>query len=835
MSDFSFFVNATNNNPFFDALGSGPLTSVTRWSYTARLDRAGTVEFDYSANDPQAEYVTNRRAVYARALLDGVWTEVGIGIVDKIDTIPNSDGHVTMRASGLDIIGELGYRNVRSLEIGEATGATLEEALTDLNALAPLAWIFEYIDVSIPENDYFYAKFDGESLLGALIYLADKTYVHFRRDVLRGLIFSAEFVDSGVRAIQAQGSLSPHTCAITGLTRTVDTHGLLTRIYPYGSGEDRESSLTLAATGRSAPAGYTLDTVDNYIENDAATTLYGLIDFPEISFKEITPITNTNADYQAASDMLFDSALAELQRRSSLAAQYTYDLSVAGCSALLRPLQTIRLVYRDPEQGIDIDEDLYILEATWEMDTSGIRTSRLTVSTHDVWPKSSGDNATERAVGQRIFQAHPQISLNEYWVYSTLFVGPNTTDHIAKFPFVLGPAVVMVKQVLFRFKVESVLSAAYTYALAAGQTDLNAAAVTGNTNTTDTAVSNISVTGGTNTANSGASSAAATAGTNTANSTGPSTANTGAPEAPNTDTGAASITFSGIPSVANTANSATGIPITIDVNPQDDTTNLIVSAPDHIHTLSHGHPADLPQHQHTLNDHTHNVAHTHSLNSHLHSMSSHTHPITHTHNMPHDHTITHNHNVSHVHAMPHDHASPQHVHILPDLLASFGLTRALASRTYAMADMEFAINGGSWVSLDTATGAGDGYFQLDITNDVTHPTIPFRPAQASGNNLVEIRRKSTAANFTISNIVGDGTTVTVTTSAAHGLGQNDTVIITGTTSYNGTWVVDFTTSTTFTYFDDATGSESAGTVNVSKTAMILAQLGIRTTIQAVAT
>lgn len=815
MDNFSFFVNVASTNTFFDPFGSGPITSVARWSYTAALDRAGRIEFEFDASDPQAAQVTNRRAARAYAFMNGAWAEVGIGIINKIETAIGNDGRVIKRVSGMDIIGELYDKNVRTLEIGAGTGASFDTALTALNALAPVGWLFNYIDVSVPENDYFYAKFDGESLLGALIYLADKVHVHFYRDALRSLNFSAFFVDSGIAAIQAEGELRPSTCAITSLTRTIDSHDLLTRIYPYGSGDDRETSLTLSGTSRSAPVGYTLDTEENFIENNNATATYGLIDFPEVAFKEITPITNTNADYQAAADFLFDVALAELQRRSSLVAQETYDLSIAGCSQLLKPLQTIRVMYYDPRQGIDINQDLYILEATWEMDSSGIRTSRLKVSTHDTWPKSSNENASQRAVQTRVFQAHPQLSLNEYWKHHTLLVGPDTTNHVAELPFVLGASVVMIKQVTLRFKVISVLGTGYTYALADDET------------------------GDTNIPSSGAASI-----TNTQ----PSNVNTG-PE---------SITNSGVPSTGETGMTTVTVNITGGTATDVATTTTVTLAarPDNTATISaptytasnyndlaeatqgavssnpSEHAHQIGEHVHEITEHYHPYSHDHGIVSeHGHSAAEHNHSLQlHTHTIAHAHTLNnHSHDVQHTHTMPHTHDAP-------DLLATFGITRGAASRTYAMSDLEYAVNGGSFEPLESATGTGDGYFELDLTTDVTDPLIPFRPAQTSGNNKVEIRRKSSAGNLTISTILGTGTVVTVTTSASHGLGAGDQVTITGTTNYNGTYIVTSTpTGTTFTFFDDGTGSESSGTVNVHKTAMILAELGVRTVITAVVT
>jgi len=74
-----------------------------------------------------------------------------------------------------------------------------------------------------------------------------------------------------------------------------------------------------------------------------------------------------------------------------------------------------------------------------------------------------------------------------------------------------------------------------------------------------------------------------------------------------------------------------------------------------------------------------------------------------------------------------------------------------------------------------------------------------------------------ARTATITSIVGDGTTVTVTTSAAHYMSIGNIVTISGTTNYNETsdTIVSVPSSTTFTYTCSDTGAEeTSGTVTM---------------------
>lgn len=451
MADLDFYIDIEDSSGA--KLGSGPLQSVTGWQYVARMDRAGTIKFDISATDPQAEFVANRNIARAYALLDGTWQEIGAGVIDTIETVPGNEGRVRLSVSGLDLIRELSYRSVHNLQIADYVvppfGYTHAGALALIEAYAPAGWTFT--PAVSPDNDYVYGRFGGESVLAALVWLAEKTQTHFYRAAGRELVFTSQTSDAGVRAIQAFGDLAAETCAITSLARTVDTNGLLTRIYPYGSGQGR-ARLTLAATSRAAPTGYTLDAANNYIQHTAAHATYGLIDYPNIEFKDIGPVSNSDDDLEAAADMLFDVALEELTRRATLPTQETYTLTIEGCSQLLRPMQTIRLVYRDPDQGIDIDEDLIILEATWEVNTKGVRTSKLVVSTDDRWPESDASAAAERAVQGRLFMALPQLNANSYVMSYSKSVD---ATYNAEFRFRFGLEVAQLNQVTFEFQILS--------------------------------------------------------------------------------------------------------------------------------------------------------------------------------------------------------------------------------------------------------------------------------------------------------------------------------------------------------------------------------------------
>lgn len=760
MAGVKFYVDIENSSG--TKLGSGPLASVQRWRYTARMDRAGDIAFDFAANDPQASIVANRNIARSKALINGVWVEVGAGVIDTVDTSPDAQGRVSLSASGMDLIRELSYRTVGELEIGSGSGATHSAALTAIGALAPAGWTFT--PAASPDNDYIYARYGGESVLGALVYLAERTQTHFYRGTNRALTFTSAFTDSGVRAIQAYGDLESEQCAIVSLRRTVDTHDLLTRITPYGSGQGA-ARLTLAATSRSAPSGYTLSAANNYIEHDSAVSTYGQVDFPEIEFKEITPISNTDADLQAAANMLFDAALEELTRRATLASQETYSLTIAGCSQLLRPMQTIRVVYRDVNQNIDIDANLYILEATWEIDESGIGTTALVVSTDDRWPVSDVVAAAERAVEGRVFQAHPQLNANSYVTAYNKNVDEN---EVAEFRFRFGAEVVNLQQVLFEFQIlpfestvtsvasdspttssgggttassssggshtHSVTIAAHTHsvtiadhthtvAIAAHTHSVTIAAhthsvtVANHTHTISVAAHTHSVTVANHThaipdhshqwyVNGNDANGDAIKFAETGGGFGVITKSTPGTFAVVTDpsTGATTASSGGGQTVtsssggSSTPTSSSGGGQTVSSSTLAQSTPTSSSGGSSTPTSSNGGGQTVSSS--TLAQTTPSSA----------ASGGHTHDVT---------IAAHTHTVS------------------PIITTVYGIFREDSGDTYVLTDLDYRVNGGSWLNCeDDAVSAGDGWYQIDITSLVQNATT-FRPTAA--NNLLEIR------------------------------------------------------------------------------------------------
>jgi hypothetical protein len=819
--------------------GSGPITSATMWLYTPRLDNAGEFSFMLPATDPAAFTVQKKRVARAWANIAGDWVEVGAGIIDKIEREPKSNGTTLIRVSGNDMLAELAYRSVLDLRL-YAGGLPVSHsvAVSAVAGYAPSGWAITP-DPS-PPNDSIYGRFNGETVLAGLRKVADKCQTHFYAGTGRQVIFANTFTSSGLRAIVASGDLTASTCAITSITERVDTHDLITRIYPKGSGNG-DVALTLKGTNRVAPSGFTLNKASNFIMNDTANAQYGRIE-KVITYRDVGPVSNTTSDIQAAANMLFDAALETLKRHSTEMETATYTLAVAGCQQMLRPMQQIRVVYRDLAAGLDINADLNILEATWRVDESGIMTTGLVVSTADRWPSNDTSTLADNIEQSQLYQALPQLNANSY----TLTYNKNIdVSNNATLRFRIGDEVTQLQQILLEFQL-----------LPFESTVKSVGGATSGSGSLHTSIPSINVTG------SGGNNETSLAGTTVTSAVTPIIGTV----TPIIGT-VTPIIGDATPIIGNTTpiiggtSLVTGNPAGSGVDAsgfhrhsvsvEDSTSPTTLSPPatplyirevtaSNFKLYANMGKGSVPQifytnnvgeHTHAIGSHNHTIAvHTHTIAAHSHTIAAHTHTIA-----SHDHTIAaHSHTMAtHTHTMAqHTHSLNNHTHNLAESISAvYGIFRQTGAKTYTVGDLQYRVNGGAWLLASGATSMGAGWYQLDLTAALMNADT-FRPLQT--NNTVEIRARATLA---ISSVYWSGVadySVAVIT-APHGLATFDQVKIEGTTNFNGIFTVEYDTATIFQFFPSGNyPDEFTGSVTVSKTVTVDAQLTIRNIIQATA-
>lgn len=388
--------------------GSGPITDATMWRSTQRVDKAGDFSFSMPLADPKSALVAKRRYAKCYAILDDGPTLIGSGIIDKIDTKPDDRGDITLTVSGDDLMRELAWRSVEYLQLRSGTSpVTHAVAAASLSLEAPGGWTVT-ADPS-PPNDDVYFLFQGETVLAAAIKVAELSRNHVWMDSARSLTFTSTFTDSGLRAIEAP--INPdlsneNTCFIEAFTVTEDTFDLISRILPWGAeipGLTGNYTSLFNAT-KTAPAGYTLSTANKYIRADDTEATYGQVE-AFVKYNDIKAASSNVNDIQSAANQLFDIALRDLQQRSQPAQYYT--LSLAYAAGIIEPMQTIRCIFRRVSHDrniLTIDQDLYILGSTIQVDVEGLRTIGLDVATIDRWPPADTD-ATVRAAREQLLIA----------------------------------------------------------------------------------------------------------------------------------------------------------------------------------------------------------------------------------------------------------------------------------------------------------------------------------------------------------------------------------------------------------------------------------------------
>jgi hypothetical protein len=152
---------------------------------------------------------------------------------------------------------------------------------------------------------------------------------------------------------------------------------------------------------------------------DAAEIYLGRIE-RDMSWSDINATNTTVTQVVNAANAVFDRALEHLRRHSAVnlaTVPRFYSLSVAKASRPLWPGHTVRVVYRRVVDGYvaaNIDADLWILESTIQIDSSGIRTVALQVASVDRWPAGDAAAVVNEMQQSNVSRAHtvPQSGKN---------------------------------------------------------------------------------------------------------------------------------------------------------------------------------------------------------------------------------------------------------------------------------------------------------------------------------------------------------------------------------------------------------------------------------------
>lgn len=459
--------------------GPGPVTTATRWRYTQRLSRAGEWQMEAPATDPRIEAATLKRQLHAYHWLNFERRWIGGGTLERRNVALRGDDTPNIVMSGNDVLFELARETV-NLEINWDSPYIGAAMFDRIMADAPAGWS---ITVDGPTPNLI-ARFADESILNALVTICDKTGQMFRLDPLFNFDGTIDFrrikvfstiANSGVLATNRTAPLAIernlNACLIEDIDRLEDASKLINQAIPYGAGTGQARFTPYAATlwpdGSAIATPY--ETVDfagrthrfafnlgeRMISDLTSIAEYGAYT-SQVQFKEITPITNGDADTVAAANALVAATVQWLLDASR--PQDHYSLNVVGLRRTVYPGQSIRVVakqYRDGRAPIDINQDLIIQEVVSELDIDGLRPVALTVATTREFAATDAQILAREIQKSLVYQAHPQIGPSENTIS---YRDDIDDDYGGSFPFWLSRGTTQISSVILRFKLDRLRS-----------------------------------------------------------------------------------------------------------------------------------------------------------------------------------------------------------------------------------------------------------------------------------------------------------------------------------------------------------------------------------------
>ncbi|TXH53846.1 MAG: hypothetical protein E6Q97_12165 [Desulfurellales bacterium] len=328
-------------SPAGEKLGSGHI-QLAGVSVTRLLDGAGTVTVDVPGMNLRARSLltAQRRVLVYQGEPGAAPRLVGQGIVGKAGKGQSPSGW-SLDIDGPDLLAEL--KDYNTLFNRQYNNVPLEDVITELAALAGWSAEVEPSDVTVV------ARFDWVSVLKALQTIQKNNGLHLRLgDDERTLEFGAFGQDAGitVKNVETGGATSDDIAIIESIRVVEDSEKIFNMIFPVGSGEG-EATVTLAKSTRPwvrSMAGADGRTI-YYVSDEDSIAAYGVKQKPA-QYKDIAPLTNSEASKIEAANALADATLADLAWNSQ--PQRTYSVTLRKCRRTLKPGDTVRLMYSGP-------------------------------------------------------------------------------------------------------------------------------------------------------------------------------------------------------------------------------------------------------------------------------------------------------------------------------------------------------------------------------------------------------------------------------------------------------------------------------------------------------
>lgn len=238
----------------------------------------------------------------------------------------------------------------------------------DIMAFAPSAWSLDTVSGSDETVKAIKHQFDGETVLAALIRLAELSGEDFRlsSSTNRKLTWRPAKPTTGIRAVYGTAATSliknDAVCVIQSMRKVNDTYeSFFGRVYAIGA-----DGLTLEGVTPTLPSGYSLRSNDaGYcLQHDATWDAFEIELW--MVFSDITDAT-----------MLYEAAYETLEQRRR---QYeVYDVTVVKLETAVLPGDTISVEYQRTSGvfAFRVRESFTVLEITTRIDPTGIRVTRM--------------------------------------------------------------------------------------------------------------------------------------------------------------------------------------------------------------------------------------------------------------------------------------------------------------------------------------------------------------------------------------------------------------------------------------------------------------------------
>lgn len=462
----------TGNNK----IGFGPIRNVEFFEATAMLNGVGTYRFGGIPTDEHTMDLlmddSGQRIALGWEIVDGAQTYVGGGPIHQ-RIVTGEEGGWKLEISGPDLLGLLTYDTIGALSLS-GSGAT---SLTTLLGLVSAQGWTTSLEAGTPN---FVAKFSNETLINALIAVANKIGGYFYHDhagtSIHRLKWIYTFASSGVVASGNANPLAvernPNLCLITSIKETQDSWDIINTVVVYGAGigETRfnMSSATIWPDGTSLSGSYvlhgqtyTFNRATNTITNATSIAAYGTRKM-ELPFKLVRPLKNLDPDVIEAANFLVLAAVTWLSTHSR--AEKFYEIGIAGLRQFLLPGCTILAQVHKWVNGrkpIDIDTDLIVMATTHRWDDSGHYTTGMQVASVGRYAATGDDVAIEMMGQSIVMEAHPQTGPAIDTITYREHLDDSANAHLY---FFLGNEVLTVNQVIVRMRADALRSTVKTVA-----------------------------------------------------------------------------------------------------------------------------------------------------------------------------------------------------------------------------------------------------------------------------------------------------------------------------------------------------------------------------------